>query len=108
MNKSIRILGTFSLALLLVLGLSFCQEKGGRSFQEFDGTLIVTNNAEFTVEVEIDASIKKSDLAGNSQWSTLLFQGPHTVKIRKADDKTQERVYEVDMIAGATTAIIYP
>lgn len=107
MGKIIRILGTFSLALLLVLGLSFCKKRGGRPFEGFDGTLIVTNNSDFTVEVEIDGAVQKSDLAAHSQWSTLLYQGPHTVKVRKTDG-TDERTYQVDIIAGATTTIQYP
>ena len=104
MAKIIRIINAFSLTLLLVLGLSFCKEKGGRSFAGFDGTLVVVNNSEFTVVVEIDGAVEKSDLAPNSRWSILLYQGPHPVKVRKTDG-TGEKVYRVDIVAGATTTI---
>lgn len=107
MAKTIKILGVFSLALLLVIGLSFCKKKGTRGHEEFDGTLIVANNSDFVVVVEIDGTVLKSDLAAHSTWSTLLFQGPHTVKVRHTDG-TGERVYEIDIISGATTTIQYP
>jgi len=107
MAKTIKILGVFSLAILLVVGLSFCKKKGSRAPQEFDGTLIVANNSDFVVVVEIDGSVEKSDLAAHSTWSTLLYQGPHTVKVRHTDG-TAERVYQVDIISGATTTIQYP
>lgn len=106
MGKTVRILSVFSFALLLVLGLSMCKEKGSRPFSGFDGTLIVTNNSDSTVVVEIDGSVKKSDLGPNSQWSTQLYQGPHTVKVRKTDG-SDEQTYQVDIIAGATTSITY-
>ncbi len=106
MGKTIRILSIFSLALVLVLGLSVCKEKGSRPFSGFDGTLVVTNSSTFTVVVEIDGSVKKSDLGPNSQWSTSLLQGPHTIKIRKTDG-SDEKTYQVDIIAGATTSITY-
>jgi hypothetical protein len=106
MGKIIKILGCFSLAMLLVIGFS-CRKLDTESIEEFDGTLIVVNNSDFTVVVEIDGTVQKSDLAANSQWSTLLYQGPHTVKVRHTDG-TAERVYEVDIVSGATTTIRYP
>ena len=106
MDKTVRILSAISFTLLLVLGLSVCKEQGSRPLTGFDGTLFVTNNSASTVEVEIDGSVQKSDLGPNSQWSTLLYQGPHTVKIRKTDG-SDERSYQVDIIAGATTSITY-
>lgn len=105
MGKIIRILSVFSLALLLVIGFSSCEKT--RSFAGFDGTLRVTNNSDFTVVVEIDGTVEKSDLGPHSQWSILLRQGPYTVKIRKTDD-SDERVYQIDIVSGATTAISYP
>jgi len=107
MGKIIKILSVFSLALLLVIGFSFCKKKGSRGAEEFDGTLIVANNSDFTVVVEIDGSVEKSDLAPHATWSTLLYQGPHTVKIRYTYG-TGEKVYQIDIISGATTTIQYP
>lgn len=57
MGKIIRILSAFSLALILVIGFSFCEKT--RSVAGFDGTLIVTNNSDFTVVVEIDGDCRK-------------------------------------------------
>ena len=104
MGKIIRILGVFSIAMLLVIGLSSC--RGGREVEGFDGTLRVTNSSASTVVVEIDGTIEKSDLAAGSQWSILLRQGPYTVRIRPAegDDWT---VYQIDIVALATVAITY-
>jgi hypothetical protein len=67
----------------------------------------VTNNSDFTVVVEINGTVEKSDLAANSQWSTGLSQGPYVVKVRQTDG-SNERVYDVDIVAGATTTIRYP
>ena len=105
MGKIIRILSVFSLALLLVIGFSSCQKtRGGEGF---DGTLQVTNNSDFTVIVEIDGTVEKSDLGANSQWSILLRQGPYTVKIRKTDG-SDENVYNVNIVSLATASISYP
>jgi len=106
MGKILKILGFLSLAALLVIGLS-CRTLSQESVEQFDGTLIVVNNSEFTVVVEIDGTVTKSNLAANSQWTTLLYQGPHTVKVRHTDG-TAEQVYDVDIISGATTTIRYP
>ena len=106
MGKIIRTLGVFSLALLLVIGLSSC--RGGRELEGFDGTLRVTNNASVAVEVEIDGTVENSNLAADSQWTTGLLQGPHTVRIRIASDGSNERVYQVDIVALATVSISYP
>lgn len=105
MGKIIRILSVFSLALLLVIGFSSCKKT--RSTVGFDGTLQVTNNSDFTVIVEIDGTVEKSDLGPNSQWSISLSQGPYTVKIRKTDG-SDERVYNVDIVSLATVSISYP
>ncbi|TET24667.1 MAG: hypothetical protein E3J76_02575 [Candidatus Aminicenantes bacterium] len=105
MGKIIRILSVFSLALLLVIGFSSCEKT--RGVEGFDGTLQVTNNSDFTVLVEIDGTVEKSDLGPNSQWSKLLRQGPYTVKIRKIDG-SDENVYQVDIISLGTVAISYP
>ena len=105
MGKIIRILSVFSVALLLVIGFSSCEKT--RAVEGFDGTLQVTNNSDFTVLVEIDGTVEKSDLGSNSQWSILLRQGPYAVKIRKTDG-SDERVYQVDIISLGTVAISYP
>ncbi|TET74423.1 MAG: hypothetical protein E3J56_02415 [Candidatus Aminicenantes bacterium] len=105
MGKITRILSVFSLALLLVIGFSSCEKT--RGVEGFDGTLRVTNNSDFTVVVEIDGTVEKSDLGPNSQWSISLRQGPYTVKIRKTDG-SDERVYQVDIVSLATVAISYP
>ncbi len=104
MGKIIGILSVFSLALLLVIGFSSCEKT--RDTVGFDGTLRVTNNSSFTVVVEIDGTVEKSDLGANSQWSISLRQGPYTVKIRKTDG-SDETVYQVDIVSGATVAISY-
>ena len=106
MGKIIRILSVFSLAMLMVIGLSSCKKT--RGVQGFDGTLRVTNNSASIVLIEIDGTVQKSDLEAGGQWSTLIFQGPHTIKIRVASDGSNERTYQVDIISGATTAISYP
>jgi len=105
MGKISRILSVFSLALLLVIGFSSCEKT--RGVEGFDGTLQVTNNSDFTVVVEIDGTVKKSDLGSNLQWSILLRQGPYTVKIRKTDG-SDESVYHVDIVSLGTVAISYP
>jgi len=105
MGKIIRTLGVFSLALLLVIGLSSCRQ--GRELEGFDGTLQVTNNADVAVEVEIDGTVENSGLAAGSTWSIGLLQGPHTVIIRETDG-SNPRTYQVDIVALATVAISYP
>lgn len=105
MGKIIRILSVFSLALLLVIGFASCEKT--RGVEGFDGTLQVTNTSDFTVIVEIDGTVEKSDLGSNSQWSISLRQGPYTVKIRKTDG-SDERVYPVDIVSLATVSISYP
>ncbi len=105
MGKIIRILSVFSVALLLVIGFSSCEKT--RAVEGFDGTLQVTNNSDFTVIVEIDGTVEKSDLGANSQWSILLRQGPYTVKIRKTDG-SDESVYNIDIVSLGTVAISYP
>lgn len=105
MGKIIRILSVFSLALLLVIVFSSCEKT--RGVEGFDGTLQVTNNSDFTVIVEIDGTVEKSDLGANSQWSILLRQGPYTVKIRKTDG-SDESVYNIDIVSLSTVAISYP
>ncbi len=104
MGKIIKILSVFSLALLLVIGFASCKKT--REFSGFDGTLRVTNNSDSTVIVEIDGTVEKSDLGPNSQWSITLRQGPYTVKIRKTDG-SDEQVYQVDIVSGATASISY-
>jgi len=105
MGKIIRILSVFSLAMLLVIAFSSCKKtRGGEGF---DGTLQVTNNSDFTVLVEIDGTVEKSDLGPHSQWSISLYQGPYTVKIRKTDG-SDERVYQIDIVSLATVSISYP
>jgi hypothetical protein len=106
MGKIIKTLGVFSIALLLVIGLSSC--RGGRELEGFDGTLQVTNNSASVVLVEIDGTVENAALAAGGQWSIGLLQGPHTVRIRVASDGSNERVYQVDIVALATVAISYP
>ncbi len=76
MAKTTKILGVFSLALLLVVGLSFCKKKGTRGHEEFDGTLIVANNSDFVVVVEIDGTVEKSDLGPRFDLVYFALPGP--------------------------------